>query len=139
MSIRYRCSKRCHCVVVRRLTYLSRRDGCIVFQTTTGAEKTLLRRAGDGYNWLLGTPLPIYSFYKGSRIISKIALSQRRSLASRGGGKEFYGGTWPASNPRRRRRGVRGAKGAEGRHVEGVERMGRGYPLQPTRGSGGAS
>ena len=32
----------------------------------------------------------------------------------------FYGGTWRASNPRRRRRGVRRAKGRDDEGVEGV-------------------
>ena len=79
--------------------------------------------------------MPIYSFYKGSRIISKITLSQRHSLASRGG-KEFYVGHMVSVEPE----GVE----FEAPKVPRVDmskgwRMGRGYPLQPTRGSGGAS
>jgi len=52
-----------------------------------------------------------------------------QSVASSGGQKEL-GGTWRASNQRRRKRRVQGIEGAEDRDAEGVERVenGEGVP-----------
>ena len=51
--------------------------------------------------------------------------NQRQSPASTGGGQRVVGGTWQASNPRRRRRWVRGA---DDRYADGVEVVGNGLP-----------
>jgi len=41
----WRCSERRHCIFVRRLTPLQRRNGCVVFWTMTGAETRRVHRA----------------------------------------------------------------------------------------------
>jgi len=59
--------------------------------------------------------------------------SAAASLASRRAKKGFFvGGTWRASNPRRRRSGVRGAEGREARRrAERVEVVGWGGSVPP--------
>ena len=52
-------------------------------------------------------------------------------IASKEAKKSFRGGTWRASNPRRRRRGVRGA---EDQGAEGVERVGNRDGVSPSPG-----
>ena len=48
-ACRYRCSEWCYCVVVRRLTPLLRRIGCVASETTAGSEtERVLRARGSG-------------------------------------------------------------------------------------------